>query len=84
MIIYRNVKHLNICISVVDSTKFVLCNNFIFRSENYKKLMQAMNEKDKLNFYFDPKTIDWKKYIEVCFFGIRKFILTNKKSASKN
>ncbi|KAL7017662.1 hypothetical protein ACKWTF_010473 [Chironomus riparius] len=43
-------------------------------SNNYKKLMNSMNEDDQEEFYFDPSTIKWPEYNKNMLFGIRKYI----------
>ena len=34
-----------------------------------------MNESDTKNFNFDPRTINWKTYVEDHYFGIKKYLL---------
>jgi hypothetical protein len=34
-----------------------------------------MSTIDKRHFNFDPKTINWKQYMEECYLGIRKYSL---------
>ena len=43
-------------------------------SNNYKELMNLMNEDDQKDFYFDPSTIKWPEYNQDMLFGIRKYI----------
>ena len=41
-----------------------------------------MNESDRKVFYFDPKTYDWKCYIDDFYKGIGKFIFNDKSIGS--
>jgi hypothetical protein len=55
-------------------------NQITFEAENYQKLLASMNKSDQKVFNFDPKTYNWKTYIDDFYFGIRKF-MTNDKTA---
>ena len=52
--------------------------------ENYQKVMESMNKSDQKDFNFDPRTINWKSYIESYHFGVRKFIFNDKSVGSES
>lgn len=41
-----------------------------------------MNDFDRKEFNFDPKTINWNQYIKNYYFGVRKFILKERNLSS--
>lgn len=53
-----------------------------FQTSNYKLVLNSMTENDKKMFNFDPMSINWKKYMENYYFGIKKFVVKEKNLSS--
>lgn len=62
----------------LTSVPFVTTESVKFRTENWKKLHNAMNENDRTEFYLDVRKIDWKKYLLNYHLGVRKYLLNQK------
>ncbi|KAL7013337.1 hypothetical protein ACKWTF_015341 [Chironomus riparius] len=60
------------------SALFVSGTPHKFQTSNYKNVLNSMNENDKKVFNFDPMTINWRKYMENYYFGIKKFVVKEK------
>ncbi|CAH2092481.1 unnamed protein product [Euphydryas editha] len=52
--------------------------SFYIKSENSEKLIATLDEKDKVLFPSDPRTISWLKYMPVFCRGVQKHLLKSK------
>ncbi|XP_070505246.1 putative fatty acyl-CoA reductase CG5065 [Chironomus tepperi] len=57
---------------------FATKNTFIFQAKNFNNVLNSMSDADKKEFNFDPRTINWKQYMQDYYFGMRKFIVKEK------
>ncbi|XP_070505179.1 putative fatty acyl-CoA reductase CG5065 [Chironomus tepperi] len=57
---------------------FATKNTFIFQATNFNNVLNSMSDADKKEFNFDPRTINWKQYMQDYYFGMRKFIVKEK------
>ena len=55
--------------------EFFTSHEWNFQNDNLFALMSKMSEADKAQFCFDPRRIEWKKYINNYCLGIQQFIL---------
>jgi len=55
-----------------------------FQTFNYKNILNSMNESDKKIYNFDPMTINWRKYMENYYFGIKKLVVKEKSLSSSS
>ncbi|KAL7013338.1 hypothetical protein ACKWTF_015342 [Chironomus riparius] len=58
-----------------QATIFVTSIPYEFDAKNFNNILNSMSETDKKEFNFDPKTINWKQYLQDYYFGMRKFIV---------
>lgn len=49
---------------------------------NFRQLLEELHEEDKGHFFFDMVNIDWQKYLESHYCGMKKFILKEEPFAS--
>ncbi|XP_063904742.1 fatty acyl-CoA reductase wat-like [Zophobas morio] len=49
--------------------------NFDFDEDNVQDLWTGMSEDDKTLFNFSMEDLQWKKYLDMCALGFRKYIL---------
>lgn len=60
---------------VIDVAQFAVCKNWKFTNNNLLELEGTLNAQDRLEFNFDIRAIDWPKYINICYYGGRKYLL---------
>ncbi|CAH2083529.1 unnamed protein product [Euphydryas editha] len=58
-------------------SKFTMTSSYI-KSDNSLKLIATLDEKDKVLFPCDPRTISWLKYMPVFYRGVQKHLLKSK------
>lgn len=58
-----------------EDLRFASSTPYMFEAKNYKAVQELMNPNDKKTFYFDPKTINWKTYLDDYYLGMRKYLL---------
>ncbi|CAH2089959.1 unnamed protein product [Euphydryas editha] len=73
---YMEMQKLSILLKYV-LRKFTMKSLYI-KSENSQKLIATLDEKDKVLFPSDPRTISWFKYIPIFCHGIQKHLLKSK------
>ncbi|XP_070505165.1 putative fatty acyl-CoA reductase CG5065 [Chironomus tepperi] len=61
-----------------QATIFVTSIPYVFQAKNFNNVLNSMSEADKKEFNFDPRTINWKQYMQDYYFGMRKFIVKEK------
>ncbi|KAL8601936.1 hypothetical protein ACOMHN_008428 [Nucella lapillus] len=59
----------------VNSLEYFTSNQWHFRNDNIFMLLNRLSNEDKKTFPFDPRTIDWSKYMENYCLGAKRFIL---------
>ncbi|XP_035829281.1 fatty acyl-CoA reductase 1, partial [Aplysia californica] len=59
----------------VTTLEFFTSNEWRFHNDNIFMLMSKMTEEDRHEFCFDPRSIDWKKYIFNYCLGVQQYVL---------
>ncbi|RUS86138.1 hypothetical protein EGW08_006086 [Elysia chlorotica] len=59
----------------VTTLEFFTSNEWTFHNDNIFLLLNRMSEEDKRTFCFDPRSIDWKKYMLNYCLGVKEFVL---------
>lgn len=59
----------------VTTLEFFTSHEWHFSNDNIYMLLSKMNEDDKRKFCFDPRSIDWKRYIYNYCIGMQQFVL---------
>ncbi|GFO50602.1 fatty acyl-coa reductase [Plakobranchus ocellatus] len=59
----------------VTTLEFFTSNEWTFHNDNIFLLLNRMSEEDKQTFCFDPRSIDWKKYMLNYCLGVKEFVL---------
>ncbi|KAK0049591.1 fatty acyl-CoA reductase 1 [Biomphalaria pfeifferi] len=59
----------------VTTLEFFTSNEWHFHNDNIFMLLGKMSEADKHTFCFDPRSIDWKKYMINYCLGVKQFVL---------
>jgi alcohol-forming fatty acyl-CoA reductase len=76
-IIGKNTNYLNssdIIKKGMSDFRHFLISPFNFPSKNVPKLLNSMSDKDRQEFPFDVRTINWNEYIKTYVQGIRTFL----------
>lgn len=73
----------------LDMLNEFLTREWSFDNENTKKLWLSLSKEDRNIFWFSLEKFDWKDYLKIYYFGVRKHILhedlsNTKKAVSKN
>lgn len=55
--------------------KYFLINEWQFEDRNVRELLESMTDKDKNEFNFDVKSIDWDLCVENYVLGATKYLL---------
>ncbi|CAH1738327.1 unnamed protein product [Aphis gossypii] len=74
---------------MLDMLNEFLTREWSFDNENTKKLWLSLSKEDRNIFWFSLEKFDWKDYLKIYYFGVRKHILhedlsNTKKAVSKN
>ncbi|XP_015793649.1 putative fatty acyl-CoA reductase CG5065 [Tetranychus urticae] len=59
----------------MNALEYFTTNEWTFKNENFKQLMQSLNQKDFEKFSIDVQSINWCDYIENYVLGVRKYLL---------
>ncbi|KAM7293388.1 fatty acyl-CoA reductase 1 [Ixodes scapularis] len=59
----------------MDLFEYFTTTEWYFHNDNVRALYSEMSPKDKEEFNFDVKTLDWKEYLFNYCMGIRKYLL---------
>lgn len=59
----------------VTTLEFFTSNEWHFHNDNIFMLLGKMTEEDRRTFCFDPRSIDWKKYMLNYCLGVKQFVL---------
>ncbi|CAN7942494.1 unnamed protein product [Ixodes pacificus] len=59
----------------MDLFEYFTTTEWYFHNDNVRALYNEMSPKDKEEFNFDVKTLDWKEYLFNYCMGIRKYLL---------
>jgi alcohol-forming fatty acyl-CoA reductase len=75
--------------NMMDLLKVFTTRQWSFDNENTRKLWLSLSKEDRNMFWFSLEGFDWKAYIKIYYFGIRKHILhedlsNTEKAISKN
>ncbi|XP_067131244.1 fatty acyl-CoA reductase 1-like [Centruroides vittatus] len=69
MNIYKNVH------KTMKVLEYFCIREWMFRTDNVKKLFNSMSTEDKQNFNFDISKLSWNKYLENYVLGTRRYVL---------
>ncbi|XP_046976297.1 fatty acyl-CoA reductase 1-like [Vanessa cardui] len=61
-----------------DLLRFFTSTSYHIKSENSRKLIETLDERDKFLFPCDPRTIPWQTYMPLFCRGIQKYLLKPK------
>ncbi|XP_060850791.1 fatty acyl-CoA reductase wat-like [Rhopalosiphum padi] len=75
--------------NMMDLLKVFTTRQWSFDNENTRKLWLSLSKEDRNMFWFSLEGFNWKAYIQIYYFGIRKHILhedlsNTEKAISKN
>ncbi|KAE9538171.1 hypothetical protein AGLY_006143 [Aphis glycines] len=75
--------------NTLDMLNEFLTREWFFDNENTKNLWLSLSKEDRNIFWFSLEKFDWKDYLKIYYFGVRKHILhedlsNTKKAVSKN
>lgn len=59
----------------VNTLEFFTSNEWQFHNDNVFMLLNRMSNEDKQVFCFDPRSINWKEYMNNYCLGIKQFVL---------
>lgn len=59
----------------MNALEYFTTNEWTFKNENFKQLMQSLDKKDFVKFSMDIQSINWCEYIENYVLGVRKYLL---------
>ncbi|CAL1532097.1 unnamed protein product [Lymnaea stagnalis] len=59
----------------VTTLEFFTSNEWHFHNDNIFMLLANMSDEDRRTFCFDPRSIDWKKYMLNYCLGVKQFVL---------
>lgn len=59
----------------VSSLEFFTSNSWTFTNDNLNMLYNSMQEEDRKEFSFHPKSIHWRSYMESYCLGTKQFVL---------
>ncbi|CAG9770341.1 unnamed protein product [Ceutorhynchus assimilis] len=59
----------------IDSLVHFTLNEWEFKDQNTQSLWDELNEKDKANFPFDIKVLDWQEYFDTYLVAAREFLV---------
>ncbi|KAG5682030.1 hypothetical protein PVAND_011422 [Polypedilum vanderplanki] len=65
----------------VQCLEYFTTHQWKFHSDNVQVLLDSMNEKDKNEFQFDVRTIEWENYVEKYVLGFRQFLFKQSPSS---
>jgi fatty acyl-CoA reductase len=65
----------------VKCLEYFTTHQWKFESQNVEMLLKAMSEKDKQEFQFDVRTIEWENYVEKYVLGFRQFLFKQNPSS---
>jgi fatty acyl-CoA reductase len=65
----------------VQCLEYFTTHQWKFHSENVETLLDAMQDKDKDEFQFDVRTIEWENYVEKYVLGFRQFLFKQNPSS---
>lgn len=74
---------------IIDTLYEFTTREWKFDNSNTRNLWLSLSQNDRNIFYYSLDNFDWKSYIKVYFFGIRKHVLREdlsnlEKASSKN
>lgn len=58
----------------VDCLEYFTTRQWNFKNDNVRKLSQALDAKDRVNFQIDVSTMIWEEYVEKYVLGFREFL----------
>lgn len=58
----------------VECLEYFTTHQWRFKDDNVRSLINALSEKDRENFQFDVKAIEWEDYLERYVLGFREFL----------
>lgn len=59
----------------MTTLEYFTSNEWHFHNDNIFMLLSKMSAEDKRIFCFDPRGIDWKKYMVNYCLGVKQFVL---------
>ncbi|XP_072938546.1 putative fatty acyl-CoA reductase CG5065 [Epargyreus clarus] len=62
-----------------DLLKSFTTASFYLKTNNADSIISSMDEKDRQRFACDPRTINWKEYMPIYCFGVKQYLLSDKK-----
>lgn len=65
----------------VECLEYFTTHAWKFHSDNVFALLDAMQEKDRTQFQFDARTIQWDDYVEKYVLGFRQFLFKQSPSS---
>lgn len=65
----------------VECLEYFTTHQWKFHSDNVFSLLDALQEKDRQQFQFDVRTIQWEDYVEKYVLGFRQFLFKQSPSS---
>lgn len=65
----------------VECLEYFTTHQWKFHGENVLALLDALNERDRQQFQFDVRTIQWEDYVEKYVLGFRQFLFKQNPSS---
>jgi len=65
----------------VECLEYFTTHQWKFHGDNVLALLDALEEKDRQQFQFDVRTIEWEDYVEKYVLGFRQFLFKQNPSS---
>lgn len=65
----------------VECLEYFTTHQWKFHGDNVLALLDALDEKDRQQFQFDVRTIEWDDYVEKYVLGFRQFLFKQNPSS---
>lgn len=65
----------------VECLEYFTTHQWKFHGDNVLALLDALEEKDRKQFQFDVRTIEWEDYVEKYVLGFRQFLFKQSPSS---
>lgn len=59
----------------MNALEYFTLTEWIWKTDNFSRLIASLNEADRMNFFVDVSKIDWKQYLHDYILGVRHYLL---------
>lgn len=59
----------------MNALEYFTLNEWIWKTDNFSRLIERLNDQDRKKFFIDVKQINWNDYLLNYILGVRKYLL---------